>query len=142
MPQQKKAAPEKSPLLDGLLSTNDAQLEETVEQAEGVNGATVEPVYSRRKMRCYSVTESELKQIGLANLGITAFASIGSGLLAFYLDIFKDTILAEEVAATAKSAIEYVQPILLFLGVSFWILAIVTLFWRRSMVATIKEESR
>lgn len=128
-------------LLESVLKADDASLEKRVKRAEGVNGATVEPVYSTRKMRCYSVTESELKQISLANLGITAFASIGSGLLAFWLDVFKDTLLAEAVPEAAQSAIDYVQPVLLFLGIAFWLLTAGTLFWRRSMISTIKEES-
>lgn len=61
--------PQKSDLIDGLRLIRDGDLEGGVETTEGVSGSTVEPVYSKRKMRCYSVTESELKQIGLANIG-------------------------------------------------------------------------
>jgi hypothetical protein len=92
-------------------------------------------------MRCYSVTESELQQINLANIGITASFSFGSALLAFYLDVFKDTVLATEVPAEAQAVIGYVQPVLLFLGAGFWIFAGVLLWWRRNMVKLIKDES-
>lgn len=128
-------------LFESLMDTDDSSLERKVKKTEGVNGATVEPVYSTRKMKCYSVTESELKQIGLANLGITAFASIGSGFLAFWLDIFKDTFLADSVPETAQSAINYVQPILLYVGIAFWLLCGATLYWRRNMIQIIKDES-
>ncbi len=121
--------------------TPDTNLETGVEKTEGVNGSTVEPLYSSRQMRCYSVTESELKQIGLANLGITAFSSIGTGMLAFSLDIFKDTVLAGGVPESAKVALSFVQPVLLIGGIAFWVFAIFAIFWRRDMIKIIKHES-
>lgn len=131
----------KNDLLERLQGVQDESLERKVEKTEGVNGSTVEPIYSARKMRCYSVTESELKQIGLANLGITAFASLGSAMLAFSLDVFKDTLLAEQIPKEADLVISYLQPILLFVGVGLWIMAGLTLRWRRSMIELVKEES-
>ncbi len=92
-------------------------------------------------MRCYSVTESELLQIGLANIGITAFFSLGSALIAFWLDIFKDTVLASEVPKEAQIVISYVQPVLLLLGLLFWGFAGMSVYWRHSMIKLIKEES-
>ena len=136
-PPEKK----KSYLLERLQGVEDESLEKKVEKTEGVNGSTVEPIYSARKMRCYSVTESELKQIALANLGITAFTSLGSAMLAFALDVFKDTLLAEQIPKEADLVISYLQPILLFIGIGFWILAGLTLRWRRSMIDLVKEES-
>lgn len=128
-------------LLDALKAVPDEALEQKIEKSEGVAGATVEPVYSARRMRCYSVTESELLQIGLANIGITAFFSLGSALIAFWLDIFKDTVLASEVPKDAEVVISYVQPVLLFLGLLFWGFAGISVYWRHSMIKLIKQES-
>ncbi len=135
-----KPEPEPS-LLERITAVPDASLAVGVKAAEGMSGSTVEPIYSTRKMRCYSVTESELKQINLANIAITAFSSTGSALLAFWLDIFKDTILSEKVPEVAQTAIGYVQPILLILGIGFWVAAGAALWWRRDMIKLIKQES-
>jgi len=128
-------------LVSKLKGIANSSLEEGVEKTEGVNGSTVEPVYSSRKMHCYSVTESELQQIGLANIGITAFFTIGSAMLAFWLDIFKDTVLAESVPETAEMVVSFVQPVLLFLGLLFWGIGIIAIYWRRNMIKLIKSES-
>lgn len=128
-------------LLKRLKDVPESRLAASVEHTEGVNGSTVEPVYSARKMRCYSVTESELRQINLANIGITAFASMGSAMLAFWLDVFKDTVLAEKIPERAQEIVSYVQPILLVMGLAFWALSAATLGWRRNLIKLIKDES-
>ncbi|WP_428631171.1 hypothetical protein [Sphingopyxis sp.] len=106
-----------------------------------MHGSTIETVYSRRKMKCYSVTESELKQIGLANLGATICVGIGSALFAFGVDVFKDSILATEIPKEANILIDSIQPICLYLGAAFYIAAAALLWWRQSMIGTIKSES-
>lgn len=106
-----------------------------------LHGSTIETVYSRRKMKCYSVTESELKQIGLANLGVTICVGIGSALVAFGVDVFKDSVLATEIPAAANVLIDSIQPICLYLGAAFYVAAAFLLWWRRSMIDTIKEEN-
>lgn len=138
MPQKTN---EDKELLAKLEKTPDANLTQSVEETEGVTGATVELIYSQRKMHCYSITESELQQIGLANIAITSLGSIGSALLAFSLDIYKDTLLAEEIPAATRELISYIQPVLLSLGVAFWVIAIIAVFWRKKMIKLIKEES-
>lgn len=128
-------------LIGQVAGASDDKLAEVVQKTEGLNGSTVDLVYSSRQMRCFSITESELQQISLANIGITASFSFGSALLAFYLDIFKDTVLATEVPAQAQTVIGYVQPVLFGLGLGFWILAAVLMYWRRNMVKLIRDES-
>jgi hypothetical protein len=132
---------ESDQLLQRLRRTNDADLGHKVEKTEGVNGSTLEPVYSSRKMVCYSVTESELRQLNLANIGITGLTSLGSAMLAFWLDVFKDTTLAGSIPEEAEILISYVQPLLLVFGIGFWVLAGFLLFWRRNLVKLIKDES-
>lgn len=138
MPQKTKPDPQ---LLSKLKETSDAELGTGAEITEGINGSTVEPVYSARKMKCYSVTESELKQIGLANIAITSMGSIGTGLFAFGLDIYKDTVFATGIPETTEAVISILQPILLIGGAAFWVIAIIAIFWRKSMMTLIKEES-
>lgn len=134
-------APSAQELKQQLKDLPENALEKSVESTEGVNGSTIEPVYSKRKMKAYTVTESELKQIGLANIGITGTASIGSAFFVFGLDIFKDTVLATEIPKEAAAIVSYVQPISFFTGIVFWVFSIVLMYWRWDMINTIKKES-
>lgn len=93
-------------------------------------------------MRYFSVSETELATIGLANLGQNFFLAVGSALLAFSLDIFKDTTMAEKVPTTAAEIAGYAQPICFFLGLAFYGAAGGIWWWRRGMINTIKIESR
>lgn len=92
-------------------------------------------------MKCLTVTESELKQIGLANLGVTASVGIGSAFVAFGVDIFKDSLLAEQVPETARMLTDYVQPLCLVMGVAFYVIAVLLYVWRKDMIGLIRRES-
>ena len=111
---------------------------------EGVStpsGGLVKPVYSEREMKCLTVTESELKQIGLANLGVTVCVGIGSAFFAFGLDVFKDSLLASDIPASALVLTQYVQPMCLVMGVAFYLVAGLLYFWRKDMIGLIRRES-
>ena len=105
------------------------------------SGSAIKPQYAVRSMKCYAVTESELKHIGLANLGQTASFGIGSALIAFGLDIFKDTRLAEQVPESAALVVSTVEPLCFIFGIVFWFVSATLWVWRRDMLATIREES-
>lgn len=105
------------------------------------SGGLVKPVYSEREMKCLTVTESELKQIGLANLGVTVCVGIGSAFLAFGFDIFKDVMLTDDVPESAILLTQYVQPLCLGMGFVFYLVAGVLWWWRRDMIGLIRRES-
>lgn len=105
-------------------------------------GSVIQPEYAQRNMKCYAVTESELKQIGLANLAVTICFGIGSGLLGLGIDIFKDTTLADSVPPNANVVVNTVQPILFIFGIVFWLAAAALWFWRRDMLSLIRKESK
>lgn len=132
---------EDSKLLNEVLGTSDVDLSSAVAKTEGLEGSRVEPVYQNRQMKCFSITESELQQINLANLGVTGFFSMGSGLFALWLDIFKDTKLSENVPAETVEILSWVQPLLLFSSISLFIFGFLIVLWRRQMLTIIKNES-
>jgi len=109
---------------------------------DAVSGSTVLPTYTERKMRYFSISDSELRTIGLANLGQNFLLALGSAMLAFSLDIFKDTTLAESIPTKAAEIASYVQPICLILGVVFYSGAAGVWYWRKGMIDTIKKESK
>jgi hypothetical protein len=128
-------------LLQQLKDTPDSSLEHNAGIKEGAKGDPVKLVMSQREMRCYTITESELKQIGLSNIGITGFFSLSSASFAFGLDVFKDTLLAESVPEIAQTIVSYVQPICFFASASFFVFGIITIKWRSDLIALIKRES-
>lgn len=105
------------------------------------SGSAIRPVYATRSMKCYAVTDSELKQIGLANLGTTITFGLGSACFAFAFDIFKDAALAGAVPTSANVLVNAIQPLGYVFGALLWIAAAIIWFWRRSMIKLIKEES-
>jgi hypothetical protein len=129
------------PLLDDLAGIPDKNLGLGVARSEGLSGSSIEPIYSRRRLKCYTITESEIHQIGLANIGITAFTALGSAFFAFWLDLTKDIAFASEIPKGIEPLISYVQPILMVLAFAFWVIALGGVFWRSRMLKIIKSES-
>lgn len=128
-------------LLGDLKDTPVDKLSAGVARSEGVNGSTLEPIYARRSITCYTITESELQQIGLANLAITAAASIGTAFLTFSLDLFKDTLLSESIPPLTQEVLAVAQPILLVVGIALWLSVVALTFWKNGMIKTIKADS-
>ncbi len=104
-------------------------------------GSAIKPQYAQRSMKCYAVSESELKHIGLANLGQTASFGIGSALIAFGFDIFKDVHLSGALPETTSAVVSGIQMLCFIFGGVFWVVAAALWIWRRDMLATIKQES-
>lgn len=138
------------PILSELEGVPDALMESAAETAEGGKGVTqvadpsggqFAPIYRVRRTQCYTVTNSELKQIGLANLGATAFFTIGSLLAGFAIDVFKDIVLTEEVPDAAKQIIESAQPLLFTVAAAFYLIGFLAMLWRWDMIKSIKQES-
>ena len=128
-------------LIEALRGVEDDSLARKAAKSEGINGSTLQPIYSQRRMRCYSVTESELLQIGIANIGITACFSIGSALMTFWLDIFKDTRLATEIPEDVQTALAYIQPIIFFVSLAFFSTGAAAIWWRKRLMDLIRQES-
>lgn len=136
--------------LEELEAVSDEVMENAAEAAEGgremtrasqPNGGQFAPIYSVRRTVCYTVTDSELKQIGLANLGATGFFTIGSLLAGFAIDVFKDIALTEDVPEAAKQIIEGAQPLLFTMAGVFYLIGFLAMVWRWDMIKSIKSES-
>jgi hypothetical protein len=116
--------------------------EEATEAAVANTGGIVKPIYSERHMRCLIVSESELKHIGLANLGVTASVGIGSALFSFGANLFKDTALETPAEASAAAVADAVERLCMWGGVVFYVLALLIWIWRWDMIRTIRSESQ
>lgn len=129
-------------LLDALERTPDEKLTASVSREEGIEGSTLVPVYGERRMVMYSVTETELQTMQSFNSRTTSYVGVGSAMITFSLDIFKDTLLATSVPEKAQAAISYVQPICVTLGVIFFVLAAYERFKGWNFLKTIKRENQ
>jgi protein tyrosine phosphatase len=128
-------------LLGQVASSSDDDLGRGVAKTEGFNGGRVTPVYSDRQVKYLHVSESELNTINLANIAAASSFSISSFLFALWLDIFKDTKLAESIPETTQETLSYVQPILLVASVLFLLVGGVSVLWRKSQLKIIRQES-
>jgi hypothetical protein len=104
-------------------------------------GSTLNPVYSVRSMKCFAVTESELRQLSLVNNSITATFGIGSGLLAFGANIFSSALFTDKLPATGIILRDSILPICLLLGIVFWLFSGGLWLWRNGFLKLIKKES-
>jgi len=92
-------------------------------------------------MRTYTVTESELWILSLANGLMTIFFSLGSGFVGIALDITKDVMLSPELAKTGEALAEIVRPACVILAVVFFACGLWAFMQRQSTIALIKKES-
>ncbi|AMY03178.1 hypothetical protein AB0V79_08545 [Mesorhizobium ciceri] len=120
---------------------NEVQITQTTTYTERP-AEPIRLVMGSREMRCYTVTDSELKQLGLANLAISGTFGIGSAFFAFGLDVYKDTEMAAQIPAAAQAMVGVVQPICLYIGIALWIASGALLYWRHGMLDIIKKESK
>lgn len=104
-------------------------------------GGTIKPTYSTRNMKCYTVTESELHQLSLANSLMALFFSIGSAALVFALDLGKDLILSPDAPKDAETTANMLQTGAIGITIAFFVAGVIAYLWRRGMVAMIKRES-
>jgi len=92
-------------------------------------------------MRCYTVTDGELKSVSLANGLSVIFFSIASASLTFGLDLATDIALSQELTAAGRALDEMVEPASYIIAGIFFLAGLWTLWWRHNMIKTIKRES-
>ena len=133
--------PQDNQLLDQLKDIPKDDLVKAASLAiENQNGSTVEPVYSRRKILCYSITESELKTFGFSHGLSTVLFSAGSIFFGFGLDIFKDQLLSDTIPSTVSQVAYYAQYFSFIISFICFAAGGFTIYWRRGYWADIMSE--
>lgn len=105
------------------------------------SGSTIEPLYTARKMRAFSVTESELNMLSVINGIAAACFALGTGLFGLSVDIQKDLLFATELPASATELRDTVRPLLFWLGAVFYAFGAIALVWRHNTLSIIKREA-
>jgi hypothetical protein len=93
-------------------------------------------------MKRYTVFDSDFESLATQELGQSVCLTVSSFCFAFWLDIYKDTLLAESIPASTQAGLSYFQPTLLILAAVFAVGAIA--FWvrKRSTIQKIKDDCK
>ena len=93
-------------------------------------------------MKVYGVTENELRTLTVINLAAVALFSLGTGSIAFGIDLHKDILLAgQNLPEGAEMLQDVVRPIAFIVGAIFYFLGGVVWFHRGGFLRTIKKET-
>lgn len=105
-------------------------------------GAIVNPLYARRDVMHYAVTDHELRSVSFYNTLMAIFASIGSFLLAVALSIWIGAVLESgELSDVAKILIWVISPAIAVIAVVFYGLAWFSWKTRQAEIDTIRREA-
>ncbi len=99
-------------------------------------------LHTERRMKVYGVTENELRTLTVINLAAVALFSLGTGSLAFGIDLHKDILLAgQNLPEGAKMLQDVVRPIAFIGAAIFYGLGIAAWLYRGGFLRTIKKET-
>jgi hypothetical protein len=105
------------------------------------SGSTIEPLYTKRTMRAYSVTESELNMLSVINGLAAVCASIATGLLGLCIGIQQEVMFSAELPESGAALRDFARPILFWSAMAFYGFALITLVWRYNTLHIIKREA-
>lgn len=101
-------------------------------------GSTIEPLYTKRQMRAFSVTESELNMLSIINGIAGACFSIGTGLIGLSVDVQQ---VLQGQTVTLNSVAHSARPLFVWGGVIFYALGLLAVLWRHNTLEIIKRET-
>lgn len=105
-------------------------------------GATVQPQYMGRTMKCYPVQEAEMEMLSTLNSQATGFFSIGSALAAYAASIWTNAAFASALTESGKTAAQQVAPVTVFLAIAFALLGWDAVRRRGSLWSRIRSEAQ
>ena len=91
-------------------------------------------------MKHYTVFDSDFESLATQEVGVSVSLTLSSFCFALWLDIFKDTMLAQNIPTATEAALQYIQPSLILFGILFAIST--AMFWqrKRSTIQKIKDD--
>jgi hypothetical protein len=105
-----------------------------------LQGDPVKVVRTRRSMKHYTVFDSDFESLATQEVGVSVSLTLSSFCFALWLDIFKDTMFAQNIPTATEAALQYIQPSLILFGILFAIST--AMFWqrKRSTIQKIKDD--
>jgi hypothetical protein len=116
------------------------QLSQPVGQLSG-GGGGITVAHTRRQMKSYNFTESDLDTIGLANIVTATSFAVASGILTFCIDLNKDVLFAPNAPVAAQSLQWTVNWLGIPVAAAFIIVGIAAMIKRGSVITRVKSES-
>ena len=104
-------------------------------------GSSVNPVYTKRNMTLYALTESEISTISALNAQVSMYFSISSFLLSACLSVYTNAVFYDTLNAAGALAKGYVAPLIGLLGAAFLIMGLIGVRRRASLVKQLKNDS-
>jgi hypothetical protein len=104
-------------------------------------GATMQPQYMVRTMKCYAVQETEMEMVDTFIGQATTFYSTSSALVSFAASIWINAAFATTLTDTAKLSAFYFAPLCVIGSIVFVKLGYDASRKRKTLWATIKAQS-
>ena len=105
------------------------------------DGGRIQPLYAERKVKVYSVQESELKHISGLNVMAMASFSVAAAFFGFAASIWLELAFGDPVAEVGKLIAKYGPPLLLVISFCAFVFGCIAIKTRGSILKTIKDES-
>ena len=109
---------------------------------ETVTGASVTPVYTKRSITMYALTETEVTTISSINTRSTTDFSIGTFLLGLGVSVYTNAIFYSQLNSAGEVAKGYVAPLVCIVGAYFLISGAAGNRKRSRLWAKLKSESK
>jgi hypothetical protein len=106
-----------------------------------LTGASVNPIYTRRNMTMYALTESEITTISQLNTDVSLHFSIASFLLSMALGVYTNALFYDKLNSAGSLAQGFAAPLVLLLGMVFAIRGLFGLKRRSDLWSKLKTES-
>ena len=126
---------------DAPANANDATPPTGSQPPAALTGASVTPIYTRRKMTMYALTESEISTISQINADVSTNFSIASFLISISIGVYTNAVFYTQLNAAGELAKGFVAPVVIVVGVGFAIRGIMGLRRRSDLWAKLKAES-
>lgn len=104
-------------------------------------GSSVTPVYTRRNMTMYALTESEVSTISSVNTQVSVDFALSSFLFSAALGVYTNSIFYNELNAAGSLAKYYAAPITFALGLVFLVRGVAGVRRRSKLWSGLKAES-
>jgi hypothetical protein len=111
----------------------------TITQSQ--SAGTLRVVSSERSMKTYIITDSEIRNVGLAN-GIAGISfSFMAGLWGYAFSLSTDLMFADHPSQSALAWTNAMRPTCEWAGAAFLIFGVLMIAWRHRMINLIKREN-
>lgn len=101
----------------------------------------VKILHTERRMKVYGITENEIRTLTVINVAVVVLFSIGTGCIAFGIDLHKDLLLTPNLPEQAQVLKSVLRPLSYISGGVLYLLGLLVWYYRGGFIRTLKQES-